>query len=128
MNFKTTITLIICLLAVGVVVFLTRNTSNEPKPFTPAKYIDISSADVQKLSITPSDGKAVVLERQRANWRMLQPVQALADNDAVETLVSALTSLESTGTSDASGANATVTGLASPNYKIEITDKSGKLT
>src|SRR3954462_13266396 len=112
MNFKTTIALIVCLLAVGLIVFFTRNSTNEPKPFTPSKYIDIPSADVQKLNITPKDDKAVVLERQGANWRMLQPVQALADNDAVETLVGALTSLESTGQSDASGANADVTGLA----------------
>jgi len=127
MNFKTTILLILCLAIAGVAVWFTRNEKpTEEKPPAPAKVIDVASADVTKLSITPASDKPIVLEKQGSHWRMLEPVNAAADDSSVDELVSNLTSLDSHGKTDTSGADADVTGLASPRYRVEITDKNGK--
>ena len=127
MNFKTTILLIICLAIAGIAVYFTHNqTPTEPAPETPVKLIDLPSTDVTKIVITPAADQKIVFEKQGANWQMLEPVNALADSTNVDELVSSLTNLESHGKSDASGANADVTGLNSPRFRVELTETSGK--
>src|SRR5581483_4589027 len=127
MNFKTTILLIVCLAIAGAAVFFTRSHPPAPETTpTAPKLVDLPSADITKLTIAPADDKKIVIEKQGTNWQLLEPINAPADSAAVDELVSSLTSLDSHGKSDAGGANADVTGLASPRYRIEITEKSGK--
>ena len=127
MNFKTTILLILCLAIAGIAVYFTHNqTPTETAPPAAQKLIDLASTDITRLSITPADDKKIVLEKHGTKWQMLEPVNAAADSSSVDDLVSSLTSLESHGKSDAGGANADVTGLGTPRYRVEITDKSGK--
>jgi Domain of unknown function (DUF4340) len=127
MNFKTTIVLILCLAIAGIAMYVTRNApTTEPAPPAAEKLVDISSFDVAKLSIAPAGDKPIVFQKDGIKWLMVEPVNAAADAAAVDDLVSTITGLESHGKSDASGANADVTGLASPTYRLEVTDKSGK--
>jgi hypothetical protein len=127
MNFKTTIVLILCLAIAGIAMYMTRNApTTEPAPPAAQKLVDIPSLDVAKLSITPAGDPAIVLQKDGMKWQMLEPVKAAADASAVDDLVSTITGLESHGKTDAGGANAEVTGLGSPTYRIEIADKNGK--
>ena len=129
MNFKTTILLIVCLAIAGVAVYFTHNEKpTEEKAPTPTKVVDVSSADITRLTITPADDKQIVLEKQGTQWQMLEPTKARADDSAVNDLISNLTTLDSHGKTDVTGADADVTGLASPRYKIDITTKDGKTT
>src|SRR5262245_45323981 len=127
MNFKTTLILILCLAVVGVFVYFTRNeTPTEPAPAPVVKVIDIPSADIAKITITPADDKRIVLEKHDTRWKMTEPVSADADTNNVDDLARSLADLESHGKSDPGGANAEVTGLSSPRFRVEITDKLGK--
>jgi hypothetical protein len=126
MNFKTTIALIICLVAVGLTVWITRNQTNEPAPVPNTKYIDMASADVRKVIITPANDPPITLEKRDTVWQMTTPVDARADFDAVDGLVNAVTGLESKGKVDLSGSDASVTGLDQPNFRVEMDDKNGK--
>src|SRR3954464_1004901 len=106
MNFKTTIFLIFCLAIAGVAVYVTRNQpATESAPPAVAKLVDVPSADITKLSVAPADDKTIVLEKQGEKWQLTEPVKAPADAGNVDALVSAVSSLESHGKTDAGGAN-----------------------
>src|SRR5438270_8239131 len=114
MNFKTTILLIIVLAAVGAVLFVTRDhetKTTEPAPASEKKLLDIVLGDVEKLSITPADGKAITFERSGADWRMTSPITAPADKEQVTSLLDSILNLQSRGSVDPGGSNASVTGL-----------------
>src|SRR2546421_1095657 len=131
MNFKTTILLIILLAAVGVIIFVTRESGTQTGELAPSvekKLLDIASADVTKLNITQSDGKSLAFEKSGANWRMTSPLATAADNEQVNSLIDSLTSLQSRGVVDAGGKNASVTGLDQPNFRVELTTKDGRVT
>jgi len=57
---------------------------------------------------------------------MTSPVNAPADSSAGEMLLDSITNLQSRGQVDPSGENASVTGVAQPSFKIELTTKDGK--
>src|SRR5262245_61261709 len=128
MNFKTTILLVVALAVVGGVLFFTRESgtqTNEPAP-QEKKLLDISTSDVTRLSIVPSDAKPIHLEKVADGWRMTTPLSTSADADAIGSLIAALANLQSRGTVDPSGENASVTGLDQPNFRIELTSRDGK--
>src|SRR4051794_8898109 len=101
MNFKTTLTLIACLAIAAVVLYVAREKANAPAPTEEKKLIDLASTDVIKVSVTPNDGKPLVIEKQDGKWRMTSPEAAPADAFQVDSLVSSLTGLQSKGKADA---------------------------
>src|SRR5436190_24266895 len=111
MNFKTTIALIALLAVAGVVLYFTREKPQPTAETTPTqqqqgtKLFDFAATEVNKVVVTPSDGKPMTLERDGMNWRLTQPVAAPADAAAVDGLVSALVELTSRSKVDAGGQN-----------------------
>src|SRR4051812_45020094 len=138
MNFKTTIVLIFMLVAVGAVLYFTRNrvgsggtdaTKNEPTASTEKKFLEIRPADVKKLVITPADGTVIALEKSPPDkWRMSQPVNAAADSSAVDSLISSMGSAQLRGALDPASATDATTGLNRPEFVVELTDNAGKST
>jgi hypothetical protein len=130
MNFKTTIVLIIVLAVVGGVLFFTRDAgtrSTETAQTSPEKkLLEVSSADVTRLSITPADGKPIILEKNAGDWRLTAPITAPADAAAVDMLVDALVNLQTRGTVDPGGENASATGLQQPSFRVELATRDGK--
>jgi hypothetical protein len=127
MNFKTTLVLLVLLVALGSVLFIVRNKqSNEPETPTAKKLIDIDQKDVSKIIVTPADGKKIVLEQSGMNWKLTEPINAAADNYPVESLLTQLTDMKSRGVVDASGADSQATGLDKPRYVVELDAKNGK--
>jgi hypothetical protein len=139
MNFKTTIVLIALLVAVGAVLYFTRDrvgtgagteaNKTESTASTEKKFLEVRPADVKKLVITPADGKAIALEKIEPNkWRMTQPVNAAGDASAVDSLISSLGSAQLRGALDPATATDATTGLNRPEFVVELTDNSGKAT
>jgi hypothetical protein len=131
MNFRTTLVLVILLAAAAVAVFVTRDhraKSDEQVAEAPkaAKLLDVDSASVTKLSITPASDPAVVMERSGVDWRLTAPVNAPADAATASTVVDALANLQSRGDVDAASAASSGTGLDHPRFKVELTTKDGK--
>lgn len=126
MNIKTTVILAVLLLGVGAYMFFTRDTGTEPKKFEEHKLIDVSIADVNKLTVTSADGKAMTLEKKASDWRMTQPVDAPADSTEVTGLIDSLINLKATNEVDAGAPN---TGLDKPQYNVELSGtKSAKVS
>lgn len=128
MNFRTTLILMCLLIAVGIVVVLTQkhdaSTSSDTTATTDTgtKLFDLQQPDITKISFTDETGQQVVLEKTDFKWSITSPVKGPADDSAVTTLLSAVTSADSRGKIDAGSA----TGLDAPSHKVELTTKAGK--
>ena len=136
MNFKTTIALLLVLLAGLCVAIWTRGRGSESPPQKVHTLLDINAQEVSRLEITPASGPAVVLVRssdpQAASldrWRMKSPQDVAADPDAVNSLLNSFLKLKSTAEVRTSGSKAPRTGLDKPQYRVEITvnDKAVKI-
>ncbi len=140
MNFKTTIVLLILLAGVGGYLFFTRDKgTTDTTTVTERQLVDVKKDDVSKLAVTAADGRQLVLEKATdkgtaksmsntlggAQWRMVQPVKAMADPSEVSSLIDAITGLKPTAA--VPKGDAPRTGLDKPQFKVELT-ANGKAT
>src|SRR4051794_27253341 len=123
MNFKTTIVLIVLLIVLGGVVFFTRDkggkdtsseTTESKTTSDRALFADVKTEDITKLTVKPSDGQPITLEKANAAWSLKQPVQAPAETFEVDSLVRSIAELKSHGTLGQTSENDKSTGLAAP--------------
>ncbi|HEY1685000.1 MAG TPA: DUF4340 domain-containing protein [Tepidisphaeraceae bacterium] len=125
MNFKTTIFLIALLIIAGVTVYFVHQQpaqTTETAATTTKNLLSVSADDVAKISVTPADGQPLVLEHTGANWTITAPIQAKADTFTAGDLAREICALQS----HAQVGTDVATGVDHPNYRVELTDKSGK--
>ncbi len=130
MNFRTTLVLLILVIAAGIVVFVTQNRSAsqtaQPTPGNEHKLTDLDSKDITRVAITNADGKKTVLEKSGANWKLVEPVKADTKSFEVDSLVNDIVGLQSRGQADESQKGPA--GLDHPSFVVELTGKNGKIT
>src|SRR5688572_2240569 len=126
MNFKTTVVLIVLLAIVGIYVFVSRDsgTKTEITEGEQKKLIDVTLADIHKLTITPADGKKTVLEKVGTGWRLLEPVNAAAETFEVDSLLRDIADVQSRGQLQVTPDKASATGLDRPRFKVEVATPS----
>jgi hypothetical protein len=129
MNFKTTLLLLVVLLAVGGYVIYDRLSGGADKDKVESaadskKLFDVKNKDdVNSLTIKSADGSEIVLTKADIKWRMTKPVESAAEAWQVDSLVRDLIDLESRGQVAASPE----TGLDKPKFNVELSAKGGKL-
>jgi len=128
MNFRTTIILLVLLVLVGVtVLFVRHRDENAPtETANSKKLVDLESADVNRVVVTPSGGQRIVLERvtgaaPTAEWRLVEPFAAPAQAFEVDSLVRDLVGLQSRTQGEAD--KKASMGLETPAYTVELTGK-----
>ncbi len=128
MNFRTTAILAVALAVVALIVFFTNRGDTPQPPEGGRAVVDLDSAKVTKITVAPTDGKTMVLEKSGSDWKLVQPISAPADTWNVDSLVRSLTELKSRG--EAKSSEAKSLGLGNPAWKIEVVagDKSVKLS
>jgi hypothetical protein len=94
------------------------------KQLRDGRVLDFDRAQVKGIALQSADGH-VVLERGEGGWRIAAPVEAKADADAVEGLLSDLQYLRADEFVDAPADDAKL-GLASPWLAVELTPESGE--
>jgi hypothetical protein len=131
MNFKTTLILAVVLLGLGAYIFFTRDHGGEktkPDEVTDAterKLFEVKPEDVTKITVTPADGKRMVLVKGTdGKWQILEPVSAPAEAFEVDSLARSLAELKSHGR--VSSGDTAATGLSSPKYKVEFVTSDNK--
>src|SRR5581483_3428400 len=146
MNFKTTIVLLIVLIAVGAVLYFTRGSNNAAPTETATaahKLVDVSSADVTKVVVQTSDGDKIVLEKTApaspdasdlnaikpppTDWKISSPITAPADQSKVDSLISSVLNASSTAETDI-GSDAAKFGFDQPQDKVELSTKDKTYT
>ena len=126
MKFKTTIILIALLIITGVTFYFVHQQPEQTTetPSATKNLLSISQDVVTKVSITAADGQPLVMEHTGSNWTITQPLHAKADTFTAGDLVREICELQSHAQVGADIA----TGVDHPTYRVELTDKNGKIT
>ena len=94
------------------------------KQLRDGRVVDFDRAQVKGIALDSADGH-VVLARVEGGWRIAEPVEAKADTEAVEGLLSDLQYLRADEFVDAPESDEKL-GLATPWLKVELTPESGE--
>lgn len=130
---STWIVLTVCLVLVGVLIYLkiSANTFPAPSPITPVVTLRATmdylfpaqEGVVTSILIETREGKSLRLERVGGEWKITQPFEAAAIQSSVEAAASQITALPVLDTLDLKDADV---GLTAPAYTITISLSSGK--
>ncbi len=124
---QTLIALIILTgLYAGFTYYNRRKSREQPKTETSTqqKLVSLDSAHVQTITFQPQDGEAVKCQRVGGKWAIVEPKKLDADQSAVSTLLSTLTSATIDDVVDAHPTSLKDFGLDPPAYKLELTSDS----
>lgn len=120
MNFRTTLFLLVLVAAAAATLYFTRDRATTPsaEKTEEHKLVDLTPADVTQVTVTNSDDKKLVLQREGMSWKMTSPAVASAKTFEVDDLVRNITDLKSRGQADASKKSAG--GLDKPAYVVQL--------
>lgn len=126
--------LLIAVVALGVLGGLTwwsnkaeKAKEGKPAPDAPPKILSISEDQFTGIRLQKTGGDTTILTKDKAgNWQITAPKPLPADQDAVKTLVSTLSSLASDRLVDENTADLGQFGLKTPGLEVDITKKDGK--
>jgi Domain of unknown function (DUF4340) len=91
---------------------------------TPPKILDLKEADISKVEIKRKSSKELSLEKNGSGkWQITAPKPLRADQDAVFSMISTLSSLNSERLVDEKAADLKQYGLAQPSVEVDITTK-----
>lgn len=94
---------------------------------TPPKILSLNQADVTGIEIKKKDGEKVTLAKNAGgNWQITAPKPLAADNDAVSSMLSTLSYLNSDRLIEEKATNLGQFGLNEPSVEVDITEKSKK--
>jgi hypothetical protein len=99
------------------------NSPVEPSP----KILTLQPSEVTGLSIRKKDGVSLALAKNSAGqWQITAPRILAADQDAVSSLLSSMSSLNSERLVEEKSSNPDQYGLTQPSIRVEITKKDKK--
>ena len=90
------------------------------------KLLTIPDDQFQAIRIKKVTGEVENLERQNGKWRMTEPKPLAADQDAVSSIVSNLSSLNADKVIEEKAGDLKPYGLTDPTLSIEVKRKDGK--
>ena len=93
----------------------------------PPNILTIPQADITKVEIKKKDGDEVALAKDDAGkWQITAPQVLRADQNAVSSVLSTVSSLSSERLIDAKASDLSEYGLAQPAVEVDITEKNNK--
>jgi Domain of unknown function (DUF4340) len=102
------------------------DTTVTPAAATP-KLLTLKDTDITKIAIKKKGADQVALARNDAgNWQITTPGPLTADQDAVSSMVSTLSSLNSERVVEDKALDLKPYGLADPSLEVSLTAKDGK--
>ncbi|HEY6332021.1 MAG TPA: DUF4340 domain-containing protein, partial [Blastocatellia bacterium] len=125
---RSTIILVLAAVVIAVAVYFLDIRGGKPrdeKPETSTPMVSFKADDVSSMSITRS-GQTVTLEKQNGKWAITQPMAAPANQSAVDSLISSVTSSNIERTLEPSPDELKSFGLADPAVVVEIRLNDGK--
>jgi hypothetical protein len=94
---------------------------------TPPKILALTQADITGIVLRKKGSEELALAKNDAGkWQITSPKQLRADQDAVSSLISTLSTLNSDRLIEDKAANLEQYGLAQPSLELDITEKSKK--
>ncbi|MBZ5635259.1 MAG: DUF4340 domain-containing protein [Acidobacteriia bacterium] len=101
--------------------------AGKPDPKAPPKILELKEADIKQIEIRHRDGESTVVKRDDAGkWSITAPQPLAADQSAVASITSAVSSLSSDRMVDENASNLSSYGLDPPRIGITLTMADGK--
>ena len=125
---RSTLVLFVAFVAVASYAYFveTERPTREEAENTRARVFSIESSDVTELRVTATSGDETHLRRTDDGWRLVEPVEADADEAEVSGITSGLAALELERVLDETASDLEPFGLADP--RIEIAFKTSNDT
>lgn len=104
--------------------------SGQTSTSTPAspKVADIAAAQVATVTLTHKDGSVVEVDHKGGKWVMTKPDGLATDQDAVTSLVSALSPVTADNVVEERAADLSKYGLDKPSLTVAVKETGGKTT
>jgi hypothetical protein len=94
---------------------------------TPPKILALNQADITGIAIRKKGSEELTLAKNEAGkWQITAPRQLRADQDAVSSLLTTLSALNSDRLIEDKAANLEQYGLTQPSLELDVTEKSKK--
>ncbi len=106
-----------------------RKKAEADKPLASAtpKLLSVPEDQFQKIEVRKKGGETTVVEKDPSgNWELTAPRKLPADQDAVRSMVSTLSSLNSDKVVEEKATDWATFGLAEPGLRVIVTKKDGK--
>ncbi len=93
---------------------------------TPPAILKLDQNSIVKLELKKKDAEPVVLAKSSGDWKITEPKPYRADQSAVESLTSALSSLNSERVIEDKASDLQNFGLNPPALEVDLTEKDNK--
>src|SRR3990172_8945795 len=100
--------------------------SNTSTAESSPKILTLEEGNISRIAIRKRDAEEVVLIRDGDKWRITAPKELGVDQEAVSSMLSAVSSLSSERLIDDKGDNPGRYGLSEPGVEVTITEKDNK--
>jgi hypothetical protein len=97
----------------------------KPDTETPV-LMNVSDSAISSIDIQKRDGPKVTVERKNGRWAITSPTAYPADQDAMSSIVSALSPANADSTVDDKPADVAKYGLTNPTVTVDVHEKSGR--
>src|SRR5579859_6698057 len=118
----STLALIVVLGGLGAYIYFVLNkqpdstsTSKQEKVFS-----GVQSDKIDEVRVTSSAGDATTVKKDNGSWQIVQPSAAKADDNEVNGITSALSSVEVVRVVDENPANLNDYGLSNPRIEVDF--------
>lgn len=129
MNVRGLLAAAVLLAVLGVGVYFSNKAKEAEEKKGPAgdspKVVSIPEDQFQRIEIVKQDGRNTVLKKTD-KWQIVEPEALAVDTDAVNGMVTALSSLASERLVEENAANVAEFGLTRPQLQVIVTKKDGK--
>jgi hypothetical protein len=101
--------------------------SSKASADTPPTILKLDQSSITKLDLKKKDAPAVVLDKDNSGqWQITQPKPLRADQGAVSSILSDVSSLTSDRLVDDKASNLSLYGLDQPAIEVDVTEKDNK--
>src|SRR5439155_1138356 len=131
MKFSGFIVAIVVLAALGGALYWSNHhmpsETTQASAETPPKILTLNEADINKIDIKKKGGEEVTLTKDNGgNWKVIAPKPLGADQSAVSSMLSSLSSLNSDRLVEEKASNFNQYGLSEPTLQIGVTENNSK--
>jgi hypothetical protein len=113
----------------GLVYWTKKNPQSTDTTSTAAPsptLLAIPDAQIQSIDLKKKDGSTIDLQRQNGKWAITSPEQVATDQDAANSVASALYSVTADSVVEEKGTDLGKFGLATPSLTVTVHEKNGK--
>ena len=92
----------------------------------PPKILTLNESDISRVDLKKKDGSEIALAKNGNQWQITAPQQLGADQSAVSSMVSTLSSLGAERLVEEKADNLSQFGLNAPSLEVDVTGKNNK--